>query len=55
MFQAMIEKLKEHNRKIIFTEGHDARILEAASRLQKDGFIQPILVGNVDTVRENAQ
>ena len=50
----MIETLKANPRKIVFTEGHDARILEAASRLKKDGFLTPILVGNVDVVKENA-
>ena len=54
MFEAMIETLKANPRKIVFTEGHDARILEAASRLKKDGFLTPILVGNVDVVKENA-
>ena len=35
MFQAMIEVLKANPRKIVFTEGHDARILEATARLRK--------------------
>ena len=54
MFEAMIETLKANPRKIVFTEGHDARILEAASRLKNDGFLTPILIGNVDVVKENA-
>ena len=54
MFQAMIDTLKANPRKIVFTEGHDARILEAASRLKKDGFLTPILVGNVEEVKANA-
>ncbi len=54
MFNAMIETLKANPRKIVFTEGHDARILEATSRLVEGGFLTPILIGNVDTVRENA-
>ena len=33
MFNAMIEVLKANPRKIVFTEGHDARILEATARL----------------------
>ena len=33
MFNAMIETLKANPRKIVFTEGHDARILEATDRL----------------------
>ena len=54
MFDAMIETLKKNPRKIVFTEGHDARILEATDRLVKGGFLTPILIGNVDTVKENA-
>ena len=54
MFNAMIETLKANPRKIVFTEGHDARILEATSRLVEGGFLTPVLIGNVDTVKENA-
>ena len=54
MFKAMIETLKKNPRKIVFTEGHDARILEATARLKKDGFLTPVLVGNVDEVKANA-
>ena len=38
MFTAMIETLKKNPRKIVFTEGTDARILEATSRLVEGGF-----------------
>jgi len=54
MFNAMIETLKANPRKIVFTEGHDARILEAAARLNEGGFLTPILIGNVDEVKGNA-
>ena len=54
MFNAMIETLKANPRKIVFTEGHDARILEATARLVEGGFLTPILVGNVDEVKANA-
>ena len=54
MFQKMIETLKATNRSIVFTEGHDARILEATARLKADGFLKPILVGNVEEVKANA-
>ncbi len=54
MFQAMIEELRANPRTIVFTEGHDARILEATARLKKDGFLTPILVGNVEEVTANA-
>ena len=56
MFNAMIETLKANPRfvSIVFTEGHDARILEATARLVKAGFLKPILVGNVEEVKANA-
>ncbi len=54
MFNAMIDVLKANPRKIVFTEGHDARILEATSRLVEGGFLTPILIGNVDEVKANA-
>ncbi len=54
MFEKLIEILKANPRKIVFTEGPDARILEAAARLKKDGFLTPVLVGNVEEVRAAA-
>ena len=54
MFNAMIETLKANPRKIVFTEGPDARILEATARLKKGGFLTPILIGNVEEVRTAA-
>jgi phosphate acetyltransferase len=50
MFEAMIAALKERKRKIVFTEGTDPRILEAASRLAKDGILTPVLLGNPDEI-----
>ena len=54
MFDKLIEILKANPRKIVFTEGPDARILEAAARLKAGGFLTPVLVGNVDEVRAAA-
>ena len=54
MFVKLIEKLKADPKKIVFTEGTDARILEAASRLLADNFLTPVLVGNVDEVKAAA-
>lgn len=55
MFEKLVEILKANPRKIVFTEGPDARILEAASRLKKDGYLTPILVGNVEEVKKAAK
>ena len=38
MFENLVEILKANPRKIVYTEGHDARILESAARLKKDGY-----------------
>ena len=54
MFENLVEILKANPRKIVYTEGTDARILESAARLKKDGFLTPVLVGNVDEVKAAA-
>ena len=54
MFTKLIDALKANRRTIVFTEGHDARILEAAARLKKDDLMDVILVGEVETVKANA-
>ena len=55
MFKKLIQKLKENPRTIVFTEGTDARILEASSRLLAGTFLKPILVGNEEAVRAAAE
>jgi len=54
MFENLVEILKANPRKIVYTEGHDARILESAARLKQGGFLTPVLVGNVEEVKANA-
>lgn len=55
MFENLIEVLKKDPRKIVFTEGSDARILEASARLKKNGFLTPVLVGKEDEVKQAAK
>ena len=54
MFENLVEILKKNPRKIVYTEGTDARILESAARLKADGFLTPVLVGNVEDVKAAA-
>ena len=35
MFENLVELLKANPRKIVYTEGHDPRILESAARLKR--------------------
>ena len=54
MFENLVEILKKNPRKIVYTEGTDARILESAARLKAGGFLTPVLVGNADEVKAAA-
>lgn len=55
MFASMIEKLKNNPQKLVFTEGPDPRILEAASRLKQEKILEPILCGNPEEIKVAAQ
>lgn len=55
MFDFLINKLKAHPRKIVFTEGTDPRILEASARLLSGTFLKPVLVGSPDEVHAAAE
>ena len=45
-FDEFVKKLKDNPKTIVFSEGTDPRIIEAASRLLASNFLQPILIGN---------
>ncbi|SDO61394.1 phosphate acetyltransferase [Alkalicoccus daliensis] len=55
MFKTIKEQVKEANPTIVFPEGTDERILEAAARLQAEGTLQPILIGNEEDIKEKAE
>lgn len=55
MFENLVDILKANPRKIVYTEGTDARILESAARLKQGGFLTPVLVGKVDEVKAAAE
>ncbi len=55
MFGKLIEKLKADRKRIVFTEGTDARILEASARLLSGNFLTPVLVGAPDAVHAAAE
>lgn len=54
-FDEFVKKLKDNPKTIVFSEGTDPRIIEAASRLLASNFLQPILIGNEKDVWEEAQ
>lgn len=55
MFGKLIQILKDNPKTIVFTEGSDPRILEASSRILASDFLKPILVGNVDEIKNAAK
>lgn len=55
MFDIMIEKLKQDQQKLVFTEGADPRILEAASRLKKEHILEPLLLGNQEEIQKASE
>ena len=55
MFQQLIDTLKKSPKRIVFTEGTDARILEASARLLSGTFLTPILLGKDDEVHAAAE
>lgn len=42
-------------KKIVFPEATDERVLRAASRLAQDGYVDPILIGNITEINALAQ
>ena len=55
MFTKLLAALKATRRTIVFTEGTDARILEAASRLLGEDLMDVILIGNEAEVKAAAE
>ena len=49
-FGKLIDILKKNPKRIIFPEGCDPRILEAASRLLASNFLNPILIGDKEEI-----
>ena len=55
MFQQLIDTLKKSPKRIVFTEGTDARILEASARLLSGTWLTPILIGKESEVLAAAE
>ena len=41
----LIERARQRRKTIVFPEGGDKRVLEAAARLARDGVVKPVLIG----------
>ena len=54
MFDKLLANLKANSKKIVFTEGTDARILSAASRLLSEKLMGVVLCGEPEAVKKAA-
>lgn len=54
LFTSIQNRLRGNEKTIILPEGTDTRVLEAASRLQAEGLVKPILLGNETKVTQAA-
>ncbi len=47
----LVEQLRRHPKRVVFTEGEDIRVIRAAARLVKEEAVAPILLGNKSRIR----
>lgn len=51
MMLSLATKIKENQRKIVFPEGNDERVVAAAARLKAEGLLEPVILGNQEAVK----
>lgn len=51
LFTGIKEKVKASYPSIVFPEGNDERIVEAASRLSTEGLVKPVLLGDKEEIQ----
>jgi len=54
-FDGIKEKVRGHNKTIVFPESSDERVLTAVSRFAADEVIRPVLIGNKDEIQAKAR
>ncbi len=47
----LLEQLRRHPKRVVFTEGEDIRVIRAAARLVEEEVVAPILLGNKPRIR----
>ena len=50
----LLEQLRRHPKRVVFTEGEDLRVIQAAARLVKEEVVAPILLGDRGKIRAMA-
>ena len=47
----LLDQLRRHPKRVVFAEGEDIRVIQAAARLVQEECVAPILLGNRDRIR----
>ena len=47
----LLEQLRRHPKRVVFTEGEDIRVIQAAALLVREEVVAPILLGNRERIR----
>jgi phosphate acetyltransferase len=47
----LLDQLRRHPKRVVFTEGEDIRVIKAAALLVKEEVVAPILLGNRERIR----
>lgn len=47
----LLDQLRRHPKRVVFTEGEDIRVIRAAARLVSEEVVAPILLGNRERIR----
>ena len=55
LFDEMKAKVTGWDRKIVFPEALDERVLTAAGRLAEEGIVTPVLIGNMEEIQAKAK
>jgi len=50
----LLDHLRRHPKRVVFTEGEDIRVIRAAARLVAEEVVAPILLGNKERIRQLA-
>jgi phosphotransacetylase len=51
VIKRLVQQLRNHPKRVVFTEGEDIRVIRAAARLVREEVVAPILLGNKEKIR----
>ena len=52
LFHGIVVKAKQNPKKVVFAEGNNLKVLRAANELFHEGIAIPVLLGNVDEIKQ---